>query len=186
MYRPQKLDQKTNKRDVGIFMAKYSYEFKKQLVTEYLSNKISYESLANKYGIKASSNFKNWVKSYEKFGDDGLVGSRKNEKYTFDFKLSVVELYLTTEVSYQELALRVRINNPSMIARWVQDFRTAGPMTLREKAKGRQRKMIKSKDKTKTEICNAGRDNKYLKELEDENLKLRIELAYLKELRRLL
>ena len=45
--------------------------------------------------------------------------SRKNESYSFEFKLHVVELYLTTEVSYQELALSVGINNPPLIARWV-------------------------------------------------------------------
>jgi len=33
-------------------------------------------------------------------------------KYSFEFKLSVVELYLTTEISYQELAFSVGINNP--------------------------------------------------------------------------
>ncbi len=75
------------------------------------------------------------MKSYEELGDEGIIRSRKKEKYTFDFKLSVVELYLTTEVSYQELALSVGINNPSMIARWVIDFRRAGPEALREKPK---------------------------------------------------
>lgn len=55
------------------------------------------------------------------FGKDGLMRSRKNESYSFEFKLHVVELYLTTEVSYQELALSVGINNPPLIARWVND-----------------------------------------------------------------
>ncbi len=95
-------------------MAKYSYEFKKKIVMEYLSNKGSLEDLATKYGIKSSRNILTWVKSYEKLGDEGIIRSRKKEKYTFEFKLSMVELYLTTEVSYQELALSVGINNPSM------------------------------------------------------------------------
>ena len=42
---------------------------------------------------------------------------RQNKKYSFKFKLFVVELYLSSEVSYQELALSQGINNPSLITR---------------------------------------------------------------------
>lgn len=38
-------------------------------------------------------------------------------KYSFNFKLHGVELYLTTEVSYQDLALKVGINNPPLITK---------------------------------------------------------------------
>ena len=111
--------------------------------------------------------------------------SRKNESYSFEFKLHVVELYLTTEVSYQELALSVGINNPSLITRWVNDYRIAGPDTLRPKSKGRRRTMDKSKT-TSPDISDTFNNNeKYIKQLEGELLKLKIENAYLKELRRL-
>lgn len=49
-------------------MAKYSYEFKKKVVTEYLNNKGSYKYLANKYGIKSHKNILDWVKAYQKLG----------------------------------------------------------------------------------------------------------------------
>ena len=65
--------------------------------------------------------------------------SRKNYIYSFDFKLHVVELYLSSEVSYQELALSQRINNPALLAKWVNDFRIAGPDALRPKRKGRKK-----------------------------------------------
>ena len=51
----------------------------------------------------------------------------------------MVELYLSSEVSYQELALSHGINNPSIIAKWVNDFRIAGPDALRPKKKGRKK-----------------------------------------------
>ena len=111
--------------------------------------------------------------------------SRKNESYSFEFKLHVVELYLTTEVSYQELALSVGINNPSLITRWINDYRIAGPDALRPKSKGRRRTMDKSKT-TSPDIPDTFNNNdKYIKQLEGELLKLKIENAYLKELRRL-
>ncbi len=54
--------------------------------------------------------------------------SRQKKNYTFEEKLHVVELYLSTEVSYQELAIQEEITNPSMIVNWVQRFRAAGLM----------------------------------------------------------
>ena len=114
--------------------------------------------------------------------------SRQNKKYTFQFKLSMVELYLSSEVSYQELALSQGISNPSLIVKWVNDFRIAGPDALRPKKKGRKKtldirecKKSSKYDGEKTVDTSA----EHVKELEDELLKLRIENAYLKELRRL-
>ena len=96
----------------------------------------------------------------------------------------MVELYLTTEVSYQELALTVGINNPPIIAKWVNDYRIAGPDALRPRRKGRRPQVSKPKKETpQTEKEKA--DAEYLRQLEEENLRLRIENAYLKELRRL-
>ena len=114
--------------------------------------------------------------------------SRQNKNYSFQFKLSVVEWYLSSEVSYQELALSQGINNPSLIARWVNDFRIAGPDALRPKQKGRKKTLDieKFKKPSKTiEEKPVDTSAEHVKELEDELLKLRIENAYLKELRRL-
>ena len=169
-------------------MAKYSYEFKLKAVQAYLNGEGSYDYLAKKYNISACSKFKEWVASYKKFGKEGIMRSRKNNKYSFQFKLSVVELYLSSEVSYQELALSQGINNPSMIARWVNDFRITGPDALRPKKKGRKKTLdtrkLKKPSKTNEEEP-VDTSAKHIKELEDENLRLRIENAYLKELRRL-
>lgn len=145
----------------------------------------SYNYLSKKYRIPVGNDIRKWVNAYKTFGKDGLMRSRKNENYSFEFKFHVVKLYLTTEVSYQELALSVRINNPPLIARWVNDYHIAGPDALKSKRKGRRRKVDKTKAIT-TDTTNASNDNRdYLKQLEEENLKLRIENAYLKELRRL-
>lgn len=170
--------------EVGIFMSKYSYEIKKKAVMDYVNGKGGYKSLCDKYSIADKQILRRWVNAYKEFGDDGLRRSREKKHYSFEFKLSVVELYLTTEVSYQELALSVGINNPTMICQWVNEYRAVGSDALRPKRKGRKPKVSKSKkiipitEKEKT-------DSEYLKQLEDENLKLRIENAYLKELRRL-
>ena len=129
-----------------------------------------------------------WVNAYKEFGSDGLMRSRKNKNYSFQFKLSVVELYLSSEVSYQELALSQGVSTPSLIGQWVNDFRIAGPDALRLKKKGRKKTLDISENKKiskTTEEKLVDTSTEHIKELENELLKLRIENAYLKELRRL-
>ena len=169
-------------------MSKYSYEFKMKVVQAYLNGEGSYEYLAKKYNLSDKHPLRIWVSVYKEFGKEGLMRSIKNNNYTFQFKLSVVELYLSSEVSYRELALSQGINNPSLITRWVNDFRIAGPDALRPKKKGRN-KTLDTRELKKPSQSNeeepVDTSAKHIKELEDENLRLRIENAYLKELRRL-
>ena len=169
-------------------MAKYSFAYKKKIVLEYLQGKGSYHELAAKYSIDFT-NIRHWVRNYNANGDDGLKRSRKQSNYSFEYKLHMVELYLSSEVSYQELALSQGINSPSMIANWVNDFRIAGTDALRPKKKGRK-KSLDSREQTKDVVRSVDKTSatistERIKQLEDELLKLRIENAYLKELRRL-
>lgn len=173
-------------------MAKYSFEFKKKVVMEYLQEKGGTKYLSKKHGISSTGNnviLRSWINAYQEFGDEGLMRSRKKETYSFEFKLHVVELYLSTEVSYQELALSVGMNNHSIIARWVNDFRIAGSDALKSKKKGRKKSLGLTDNKNKivssSETAPVDTSAEHIKQLEEELLKLRIENAYLKELRRL-
>lgn len=169
-------------------MAKYSFEFKKKVVQAYLRGEGGAQYLSSKYGVPAHKNIQQWIKAYKEYGDKGLMRSRKNETYTFEFKIHVVELYLSTEVSYQELALSVGMNNPPLIAKWVNDFRIAGPDALRSKRKGRKKTLDsrkKSQSEEQSDAKSVDTSVEHIKQLEDELLKLKIENAYLKELRRL-
>ena len=169
-------------------MAKYTFEFKKKVVQEYLDGKGGYAYIAKQNGIPAESHLRRWVNAYKEFGDEGLLRSRQKNNYSFQFKLSVVKLYLTSEVSYQELALSQGINNPNLLTKWVNDFRIAGPDALRPKKKGRKKTLDiieLRKPSTSNEEKPVDTSADHIKELEDELLKLRIENAYLKELMRL-
>jgi transposase len=170
-------------------MAKYSYEFKQMIVQEYLNGAGGYEYLAKKHCVSKHEIIRRWVATYNAFGAEGLMRSRKNNNYSFQFKLHVVELYLSSEVSYQELALSQGINNLSLITRWVNDYRIAGPDALRPKKKGRKKTLGTTPTKKPTtqniEEKTVDTSAEHVRELEDELLKLKIENAYLKELRRL-
>lgn len=156
---------------------------------EYLERDGGTPYLAKKYGFGSTCQLSRWINAYRKYGDEGLMRSRENKSYSFDFKIHVVKSYLTSEVSYQELALSQGIKNPALITRWVNDFRIAGPDALRLKKKGRK-KLLDSNNKQKQiqftlDTISVDISVEHVKQLEDELLKLRIENAYLKELRRL-
>ena len=130
-------------------MAKYSTEFKMKVVKEYLETNISYKSLSDKYGIPNESVIKIWVNAYKSQGYEGIKVKRENTQYTLEFKLNVVKLYLTGEMSYQSLANELKINNPSIITRWVKEFREKGIEGLKSKKRGRPSRMSKSQNKSK-------------------------------------
>ena len=130
-------------------MAKYSTEFKMKVVKEYLESSSSYQNLANKYCITDKSMIRRWVCAYKSQGIEGLKVKRKNTKYPLEFKLNVVNLYLTGEMSYQSLANELKINHPAIITRWVNDFRKKGIEGLKPKKRGRPSKMPKSTNKSK-------------------------------------
>ncbi|EIA3595180.1 IS3 family transposase [Listeria monocytogenes] len=160
-------------------MAKYSFGFKLNVVQEYLGNKGGYRYLAKKHGIKTDQQVRKWVNAYQQFGIEGLLRKQKNRHYSFQAKLNAIELYQTSELSYREIANQIGLNNPALIASWMKKFREDGADGL-SKMKGRPPKMATQKRKKSVQ------DNlTQLEKLEKENRMLKIELSYLKELRRL-
>ncbi len=163
-------------------MAKYSLEFKYKVVQEYLEGGIGYLALAKKYNIPSNRSIRTWVKAYETLGIDGIKRSRKNNNYTLDFKLEVVELYLKNEMSYQTLANELKINNHTIIVRWVKEFREQGIEGLKSKKRGRPSSMDSKKDKnTKVKKEYSLEELDRIKQLEKENYWLRLENDVIKK-----
>lgn len=173
--------------EIGFLLAKYSCEFKQKIVSEYLKGGIGYKKLAKKHSIPSHKTVYQWVNAFTVIGSESLKRSRSKTNYTFAYKLHVVESYLISEMSYQEHALKESISNPSLIARWVNDFKIAGPAALRPKKKGRKKSLKRKNNSYPVNKDNPDvtADKEHIKQLEDELLRLRIENAYLKELRRL-
>ncbi len=160
-----------------------------EVIKAYLNNEGGYRYLAKKFNIAAKKSIEDWVNNYKEFGEEGLLRKRQNTKYTLDFKLKVVEYYLTTEISYKDLALKLGINNPALITSWVSNFRKEGVEGL-SKSKGRPPKMKPNDEREKIvdnniEIDASVSESERIKELEKQVRYLEIENAYLKELRRL-
>jgi len=49
-------------------MAKYSTEFKKKIVAEYLKGNIGYRNLAKKYNIPSARQIEIWIADYQNLG----------------------------------------------------------------------------------------------------------------------
>ena len=92
-------------------------------------------------------------------------------------------------MSYQSLANNLKINNPSIITRWVNEYREKGIEGLRSKKRGRPSKMPKSpkrskdtKIETSANITNLENESltqaqlkEKIKKLEEENYWLQLE-----------
>ena len=179
---PQKLDQKSSFREVGFIMAKYTLEFKRRVIQEYLDGKGGYKVLAEKFGVKNKKQVQDWVNTYQLFGTEGLMRKRENDVYTSQFKLDAIELYQTSEMSYREVANTLEMNNPSLIANWMRKFREEGVEGLSSK-RGRPAKMPKEIKPRKKKSLKT--DQERIKELEQQVRSLQIHNAFLKELRKL-
>lgn len=176
-------------------MAKYSLSFKLKVVTAYLNNEGGYKSLAKKYGVKSSRQVLRWINVFKEFGKDGLCRKRNNTRYTSEFKLAVVESYLTSELSYRQIAFQYGLNNPPLIARWKSEFMKYGSNAFVERPKGRIPTMSRTDEKAKITTHTKSRNQKKKKELTPEQARIlelekqlryaQIENAFLKELRRL-
>ncbi|WP_143462348.1 helix-turn-helix domain-containing protein [Levilactobacillus enshiensis] len=90
----------------------------------------SYTAIQNQYGIK-DGQVKQWVDRYEENGIDGLK-PKSPQKYTRDFKLKLVRIYLEGSTSYPQLAQQFNVPNVSTIYQWVNLY-TSGklPKTTR-------------------------------------------------------
>lgn len=160
-------------------MAKYSGEFKLQLVEEYVEGTLGYKLLARKYGLLDPTSIRRWVRAYQAFGQKGLQKKQAKQVYSVQFKVDVLHFMKQTGASYQDAADQFGMNNPSLIASWNQKFLAEEVRGLEERAKGRPSMSKKPKQKpVQTEKPLSQEE-----QLERENELLRLEVAYLKKLR---
>ena len=119
-------------------------------------------------------------------------------KYSFEFKKKVVNSYLNGEGSFEFVTKKYEIPTCTNVKTWVRNYKNFGDeglfrsrknelYLLRPHKKGRKKTLDKSKNTKIVPLEEPSVDTsaEHVKELEDELLMLRIENAFLKELRRL-
>lgn len=161
-------------------MKKYSIELKKKVIKEYEETEISLNELARKYEIKSPKSIRERIRKYEIYGLSGIENP-KNLNYPSDLKQNVIKCALTEDLNFRELADKFEIRNPKTVSEWVRKFQEEKNfpeinLTIDFKEEYLEmKKNNKKKDYSEKEI----------QEILQENLYLRIENDYLKELRRL-
>ncbi|MHA8263826.1 IS3 family transposase [Lactobacillaceae bacterium Melli_B3] len=123
-------------------MVKFNYEFRLNIVFEYL-NGIGSTTLARMYGIADKNIILRWVSMYKAYGFKGLIVRNTNMVYSGEYKLKVLNWMHTHHKSYPETALHFNISAPSTIFTWQRRMETKGIIGLYTK-RGRP-KMNKTK-----------------------------------------
>lgn len=160
-------------------MAKYSEDFKLQLVKEYVEGTLGYKLVARKYGLPDPTPIRHWIRAYQAFGIEGLRKKQTRQVYSVQFKLDVLHFMKQTGASYQDTAIKFKLNNPPLIAGWNRKFLAEGVEGLEERAKGRPTMSKKPKQNPVKPEKSLSREE----QLERENELLRLEVAYLKKLK---
>ncbi|MGF7083078.1 transposase [Mucilaginibacter sp. UYCu711] len=151
---------------------KHDEIFKGKVVKEYLSGD-SLTAVALKWGLSRSL-LTRWVDRYNAFGDQGLLPKERLYQPA-EFKLKVVERYLSGVLSLRDCCSEYGIATESIVLSWVNKYKLLGVHGLREQ-RGRPKLMKKDSPSKKTQPLTR------LEELEKENLYLKAENELLKKL----
>jgi len=96
--------------------ASYSSKIKEMAVLDYLSGQGSYVKICSKYGIRSSTQLRNWAFKYnghEKLkasGRGGVIIMTKGRKTTFDERVEIVQFCIAHNCNYSEAAEKYKVS----------------------------------------------------------------------------
>lgn len=154
---------------------KYSDEFKLKIILEYLQGNESLNELAQKYHV-VKGDLQKWRDAYECHGVEGILSKDKNNNYSGDFKLLVLEYMHITGSSFRSTAAHFNIPSYSSIAKWERMYCNEGVQSLYEERRGvhsmgtrksskKPNKPIDNNESLIEEVKRLRMENEYLKKL---------------------
>ena len=146
----------------GVFIMKLSYEDKVQIY-ELRKQGYSLEKLSNKFGIN-NSNLRYMIKLIDRY-------------YSPDLKQEMINKVLHEGWTKDRVSLEYGLPSRTILLNWLAKYKKNAYTTV-EKTRGRVPKMGRKRKKTWEEMTE-------LERLQEENERLRTEVAYLKKLKEL-
>lgn len=161
-------------------MAKYTTQFKLEVVQQYLVGDVGFRSLGRLHGL-CHSVVERWVDLHKAHGEAGL--EKKFTSYSAAQKMAILQHMWDNELSRVQTASVFNIRSPGSISMWERCYHGGGIDALTPRPRGRPKKMpdipppqaqLPADDETRTR-----------EELLVEVNYLRMENAYLKKLKAL-
>ncbi len=95
-------------------------EIKESVVLEYIEGNKSVIQICNELHI-SSSTFRNWAAIYNKHGIIGFSRKTKNNSYTKEYKIQIIQEYLNGNGSSNELGIKYDIS-PGLLRNWIRMY----------------------------------------------------------------
>ena len=167
-------------------MSKYTKDFKVKVIKDYMSGESGGQpTIAKKYNIPEGT-LVNWINKYNSGGFDDLTKKQYKDKFTSEFKLSVIQYRQANNISYRETAEYFHIANGSIICNWDKAYRERGLSGL-EDNRGRPKKDMSNADKkSKNEKPIEESEREELIRLREENRYLKMQILFEKKFQALL
>ena len=158
----------------GVFIMKLTYEDKVQIY-ELRNQGQTFNQLSKRFGVDASG-LKYMTRLIERYGIE-IIKKGKNRYDSPELKQEMIDKVLLEDRSQQSVSLDYCLPSGGMLPNWIAQYKKNG-YTLLEKRRGRVPKMGRKRKKTWKEMTE-------LERLQEENERLRTEVAYLKKLKEL-
>ncbi|KXT76765.1 Mobile element protein [Streptococcus sp. DD11] len=160
---------------------KYSQELKEQAVQDYLEGRGSLTAIVEKYDISTHYVLRNWIKGYTSGKEltstsKGLSRMKQGRKTTFEERVEIVHFTIAHEKDYQAAIEKYGVSYQQVYS-WVRKFEKDGSQGLQD----RRGKGLESKPN-----LNAEEELQLkIKQLEERNRYLEMEVGLLKKLKEL-
>lgn len=160
---------------------RYSAEFKRKVVEEYLSGKGSMLELMAKYAIRSETQIKRWIKIYNNRGDfkeivEGGSYTVSARETTQEERLRIVRDSIENDLSYSEAAVKYQVSY-QQVRSWVLKYKGLGEAGLEDR-RGQRKK--DQKPRTREEEL-----EQKIAQLEHEKYLLEVENYLLKKVKEL-